>query len=244
LVCLLAVACSSSRDSGVDAGSVFCKSVAAAATGVTVANCTRPTVSLHDVQFGSEGMRQSYAFLVTCGDQTARGSWDATAGMQCLEGANLCEGGPCTPTSSIDCRLQPDCEQSGECEFSDGKCVLSEDGCAHSLIDCGLNGACHLGPNGTCVVTSDADCRSPYGSCPSCSFKGSCVSQGNCYFENGQCVAKSDGDCKNSDQCAFAGMCSLVGNSCAAASDADCAGSEVCRTSGLCKVNNNGQCGG
>jgi hypothetical protein len=233
---LVCPSCSATSDAvGTDAGSVgFCASLVVSSSGVAVANCNRPTTTLHDVHFTPTGVMESFAFTVTCGNNAARGTWDTTSGLQCAEGTFSCDGGPCTPMSSMDCRLEPNCEQQGQCEYQDGQCVLTDDGCAHSEISCGVNGACHLGPAGTCVVLSDADCQMPFGSCVSCEFKGACLAEGKCYAENGACVAKNDADCRAAQQCRFAGKCSVVGDVCGAASDMDCAGSDVCTMAGQC----------
>ena len=110
----------------------------------------------------------------------------------------------------------------------------TQEGCAQSDVPCGLSGACHLGPDGACTVLSDANCQTPFGTCPDCPYKGACATYGNCYAEGGKCVARATSDCKKSAQCAFAGKCTLDTNVCVAATDADCAGSEVCRTARQC----------
>jgi len=227
--------CSSSRDAlGADAEPIgFCASLSVSSSGVMVAYCNRPTTTLHDVRFTPAGARESFAFTVTCGGNSAHGTWDTVNGLQCVEGDFFCDG-PCTPMSSMDCRLQPNCEQLGQCGYQDGQCVLTDDGCAHSETSCGINGQCHLGPAGTCVVLTDDDCRMPFGMCSACEFKGACATEGKCTAENGACVAKSDDDCRSSQQCQFAGKCSLVVDECGAATDADCAASEVCRMAGQC----------
>jgi hypothetical protein len=209
----------------------LCKSITGQSDGLHVSNCPKGYTSLSLVTSDATGAKTSYAFAVTCGDKSVHGLWSQEGGLQCIEGAYLCEAGVCAPTSAADCAVSPNCEQLGECAYVDGKCVLSEDGCTHSEISCGLSGACHLGGDGKCAVTSDADCQ---GSCVGCTFEGPCATSGNCYQQSGACVARQDADCKKAEQCAFAGKCTLVGQACAAATDADCAASEVCRTAGQC----------
>ena len=68
-----------------------------------------------------------------------------------------------------------DSRELGLCADADGRGVATEDGCAKSIIPCGLGGACHLGATGTCTAASDADCR---GTCVDCAFKGPCVASG------------------------------------------------------------------
>jgi hypothetical protein len=236
LVTLFGPSCSSSADAGPGVASGFCANLSGGAQGVVVTNCRQPVISLRDVHYSSTGARESYAFIATCNAQSARGTWDATAGFLCAEVPAACDGGICSVLSDTDCRLEPNCEQTGACGFSNGQCVVTEDGCAHSQLACGLRGECHLGPDGTCIVTSDADCQMPFGVCPTCQFKGACESTGNCHFDNGQCVAATDGDCQRSDQCAFAGLCSLQAGACIAATDADCLRADVCTMSAQCKA--------
>jgi hypothetical protein len=181
----------------------------------------------------ASGARVSYFYVISCaGGAAAHGTWSKTNGLSCELGAvELCDGGSCPTGVTPDCSATTNCFQLGECGNADGGCVTTEEGCAKSAIPCGLSGACHLGPAGVCVATSDTDCR---GTCVDCSFKGPCVASGKCFQENGGCVARSDDDCKSSEQCAFAGLCSLQGDACVAASDDDCTPSEVCRLSGQC----------
>jgi hypothetical protein len=242
-IALLVIApsgCASSADvlTGADGGRLptgFCSALSIGVQGVLIGNCARPAVSLRDVHYTQTATRQSYGFVATCGTLSAHGTWDSSTGALCLDGMP-CDGDTCVPTSETDCRLQPNCEQQGACGYSNGQCVITDEGCAFSQLSCGVNGQCHLGPDGTCIVTSDADCQMPFGVCPACTFQGACASAGNCHFDNGQCVAATDTDCHMSDQCAFAGKCSFQGNSCIAATDADCANSEVCRSSAQCKA--------
>ncbi|HEY3593040.1 MAG TPA: hypothetical protein VGL13_04180 [Polyangiaceae bacterium] len=241
LALLSSPSCASSSDAfdGTDGSHTgFCATIFNTAQGVVVSNCNRPTVSMRDVRVDSTGKLASYAFIVICGTQAARGTWDPTAGLQCIEGAEPTCGddGGCGVMSTTDCRLQPNCEQMGACGYSNGPCVYTDDGCASSQVSCGLYGQCHLGPDGTCIVTSDADCQMPFASCASCPFHGACASAGNCHLVNGKCAAQSDGDCRGSSQCSFAGLCSLVDGACAAATDADCISAEVCTQSAQCKA--------
>jgi len=171
--------------------------------------------------------------VIICGGRSAHGVWSLAHGVECVDGAYPCEGGVCTPTSNIDCRVLTNCVELGECGFVDGTCVLTDEGCSQSKIPCGLAGQCHL-VNGRCAAISDTDCRSQFAGCSNCSFKGPCTTNGSCYQKDGACVAQDDADCKKSTQCAFAGHCSLGDEACIAASDADCTASEVCRTAGQC----------
>jgi len=183
----------------------------------------------------------SYSFLIACGNgSAAHGSWSKANGLTCVAGAySVCDGGTCVPTSDADCAMSTNCVKLGQCGYADGGCVLTDQGCAHSEIPCGLSGACHLGATGVCTATTDSDCQ---GTCIGCSFKGPCVSSGKCVQENGACVARQDADCKKADVCAFAGQCTLEGDSCIASTDSDCASSDVCRTSGQCMAIS-GTCG-
>ncbi|HMI83908.1 MAG TPA: hypothetical protein VK550_07425 [Polyangiaceae bacterium] len=213
-----------------------CASVTSHPDGIHVADCANGTISLDDIQYDRNGGKLSYDFLVTCHGRSARGTWTRTGRLTCLEGAtDPCKsGGVCTPTSDDDCRSIANCKEWGDCAYQNGKCVPTEDGCAHSDVPCGLSGQCHLGPDGVCIVVSDADCQTPFGICPNCTYKGACLTSGGCYAESGACVARSSADCKKSTQCAFAGKCTLDASTCVAATDADCRPSEVCRTARQC----------
>jgi hypothetical protein len=222
--------CSSSEGGGV------CESITSHPDGIRVSDCSPSTITLADIQYDRNGAKLSYDFIVTCNGRSVRGSWRRNGRLTCLEGASdPCQsGGMCTPTSDDDCRNIANCKSWGDCGYRDGKCVPTDDGCARSEVPCGLSGQCHLGPDGVCTVVSDADCRTPFGICPECQYKGACVTSGNCYAENGRCIAKENGDCRRSSQCAFAGKCTLSMNACIAATDADCLAAEVCRTAKQC----------
>jgi hypothetical protein len=213
-----------------------CASVTSHPDGIHLSDCSNGTVAFDHIQYDRNGGKIAYDFIVTCHGRSARGSWSRAGELQCLEGAtDPCQpGGTCTPTSVDDCRSIANCKEWGDCGYDNGKCVPTEDGCAHSDVPCGLSGQCHLGPNGTCVVLTDADCQKPFGDCPTCKYKGACLTSGTCYAENGVCVARDSTDCRASAQCAFAGKCTLVAGTCIAATDSDCAPSEVCRTSRQC----------
>jgi hypothetical protein len=234
LGCLAAV-CASLSSCSSDRSGPLCGSITGAGDGLHVSDCPHGFISLTEITYDATGAKSSYAFVATCGSESAHGIWSATNGLQCIDGGYPCEAGACTPTSSADCAVLTNCVQLGECGYLEGKCVLTEEGCSHSEISCGLSGACHLGTDGgVCTVMSDADCQKPFGNCPNCVFKGPCSTSGKCYAENGACVARLDSDCKAAQECAFAGKCSLVGGACVAATDSDCAASEVCRTAGQC----------
>lgn len=211
----------------------LCPSIAGDANGLHIGECAGGSVSVSGVTHDATGVKTSYAFVVTCKGRTAHGVWSRTNGIECLEGPFPCDGGTCTPQSSVDCRVLTNCVELGECGYADGKCVLTDEGCSGSDIPCGLSGACHL-VGGACAATSDVDCQKPFGACPDCTFKGPCATSGNCYQKDGACIAEQDGDCKKAQQCAFAGKCSLAGETCIAATDSDCTASEVCRTAGQC----------
>jgi hypothetical protein len=221
--------CSSSSNPGV------CGSITSHRDGIHLSDCSNGTVTLADVQYDRNG-KVSYDFVVTCHGQSARGSWSRTSGLKCFEGAtDPCKsGGVCTPTSDVDCQNIANCKEWGDCGYLNGKCVPTEEGCARSNVPCGLFGKCHLGPDGVCVVLSDADCQSPFGVCPDCKYQGACATYGTCYEANGACVARDSADCKRSEHCAFAGTCSVLAGKCAAVTDGDCLGSEVCRTARQC----------
>jgi hypothetical protein len=236
LLAALGAACSSAEDAGPGVQSGFCADISAGPQGLVVANCRSPSSSLRDVHYDSTGMRQAFAFIASCGAQSARGTWDATTGLVCTEAPEPCEGGICTPASAVDCRLEPNCEQAGACGYSNGQCVDTEDGCAHSQLACGLRGECHLGPDGACIVLSDADCQMPFGVCPTCQFKGACAATGSCHFVQGQCAAGTDDDCRASSQCSFAGLCTFQDGACIAATDDDCKQANVCTMSAQCKA--------
>jgi hypothetical protein len=217
--------------------SSVCDSVTSHPDGIHLTDCDNGAVSLDEIQYDHSGAKLSYDFIVTCHGSSARGTWSRTGGLTCLEGAtDPCQSGVCSPSSEDDCRSIANCREWGDCGYENGKCVPTDDGCAHSDVPCGLLGQCHLGSDGVCVVVSDADCQAPFGNCPDCMYKGACAESGHCYAENGVCVARSSADCKKSQQCAFAGQCTLDGNSCIAAIDADCAASEVCRTAHQCSA--------
>jgi len=237
LVLVLGAACSSSEDTPPDAQKVgFCANISAGPQGLAVTNCRTPSSSLRDIHYDAAGTREAFAFIASCGTQSARGTWDINAGIVCTETPEPCEGGVCTPASDLDCRLEPNCEQAGACGYSNGQCIFTEDGCAHSQLACGLRGECHLGPDGTCVVTSDADCQMPFGVCPTCQFRGACAATGACHLVNGQCAAGTDDDCRHSTQCSFAGLCTAQDGACVAATDADCLQANVCTMSAQCKA--------
>jgi hypothetical protein len=216
-------------------GGDLCPSITGHAEGVQVTDCPHGSITMSGSRYDSSGARISYAFVVICQGRSAHGIWSNTGGLKCVEGAFPCDGGTCAPTSDLDCEVLTNCTTLGECGYSDGKCVLTDEGCAASEIPCGLSGACHL-VNGACAATSDTDCQAPFGACTSCSFRGACATSGNCHLKDGACIATQDAECKASSQCAFAGKCSLSGEACIAATDSDCAGSEVCRTSGQCSA--------
>jgi len=228
LVCSVVSSCS--KD---DVGDL-CASIEGGGDGLHLTKCPRGSVTLTQITYDAAGSKDSYAFVATCGTRSARGTWSHAAGLSCIDGGYPCDGGACTPTSDVDCEILANCAKLGECGYVDGKCVLTDKGCSLSEIPCGLQGACHLGADGTCTVMSDADCQMPFGTCPDCAFKGPCITSGNCNEENGVCVAREDGDCKNAQQCAFAGKCTLKDGACIALTNTDCAGSEICRTAGQC----------
>jgi hypothetical protein len=211
----------------------LCSSIAGDSEGLQVTGCAGGTITLSAVTYDATGAKASYSFVVSCNDRSAHGVWSRTAGVECVDGAYPCDGGTCTPTSNIDCRVLTNCLELGECGYVEGKCVLTDEGCANSEILCGLSGACHL-VSGACAATSDTDCRTPFGACQGCAFKGPCATTGNCVQKEGVCIAAQDADCKKAQQCSFAGKCSLEGEACIAKIDADCTGSEVCRTAGQC----------
>jgi hypothetical protein len=213
-----------------------CSSVTSRPDGILLEDCSNGTVHLDDIHYDRADRKVSYKFLITCHGRSARGTWSRTGGLTCLEGAtDPCKsGGVCAPTSDDDCRNIANCKEWGDCGYQDGKCVPTDDGCGHSDVPCGLFGQCHLGPDGVCTVVSDDDCQTPFGSCPSCPYKGACATSGTCFAENGACVARFTTDCRKSSQCAFAGKCTLDDGACIAASDADCGPSEVCRTARQC----------
>jgi hypothetical protein len=217
-----------------DPGNELCASITGTSDGLQVADCPRGSISLSGATVDASGAKTSYSFVVLCQGRSAHGVWSSAGGLQCVEGSFPCDGSVCNPMSTLDCEVLSNCVELGECGYVDGKCVLTDEGCAKSEIPCGLSGACHLGDGGVCVALSDTDCQAPFGPCTDCGFKGACVTSGNCHMKNGACIATDDADCKKSQQCSFAGNCSLQGEACVAATDADCAGSEVCRTSGQC----------
>jgi hypothetical protein len=223
------------RCSSPDGGSV-CTSVSSGSDGIRVSDCSPSTITLDDIQYDRNGAKISYDFIVTCQGRSARGTWSRSRGLTCLEGAtDPCKGGGvCTPTSDDDCQNIANCKSWGDCGYREGKCVPTDDGCAKSEVPCGLSGQCHLSPSGVCTVLSNADCQTPFGACPECQYKGACATYGNCYAENGRCIARETSDCRKSSQCAFAGKCSLSTSECVAATDIDCASSEVCRTARQC----------
>lgn len=235
LACWLLAGASMSSCGSNDDGDL-CSSIKARSDGLHTSSCARGAVHLSQVVSDSAGTPTSYAFVISCGNgNSAHGTWSSAGGLACVPGAyTVCDGGACIPMSGADCANSTNCDQLGECGYGDGGCVLTEDGCAHSAIPCGISGACHLGPGGTCTVMSDADCLGT--SCVDCSFKGPCVTSGKCVQENGVCVARTDAACKKSEQCAFAGQCSLQDDACLAATDADCTPSEVCRTAAQCQA--------
>jgi hypothetical protein len=232
LLAAAAFHCSSSPSDSV------CGSITSHPDGIRVSDCSPSTITLDDIEYDRNGAKISYEFIVTCGGRTARGTWSRNRSLSCLEGAtDPCKsGGICTPSSEADCRNISNCKSWGDCGYRDGKCVPTDDGCAASEVPCGLSGQCHLGSDGTCTVTTHADCQTPFGSCPDCQYKGACATYGNCYADNGRCVARETTDCRKSSQCAFAGKCTLSMNACIAASDGDCFASEVCRTARQCSA--------
>jgi hypothetical protein len=220
----------SSADDGI------CDAITSRPDGIRIVDCPNATVSLDHIEYDRNGAKLSYGFIVTCQGRTARGTWSRTGGLTCLEGgADPCPpGGVCSPKSDADCRSIANCREWGHCGYQDGRCVPTDEGCARSDVPCGLFGQCHLGPDGACVVVSDADCQAPFGDCPDCAYKGACLTTGHCHAENGRCVALDSAECKKSTQCAFAGKCTADMAACTAASDADCTPSEVCRTARQC----------
>jgi len=212
----------------------LCGSLTGDTAGLHVTDCPRGLITLSEVTYDASGGKTSFAFVASCPGRSAHGIWSQAGGLECVEGTYPCEAGVCTPMSNADCAVLTNCKELGECGYLDGKCVLTDAGCSQSQIPCGLSGACHLGSGGVCTATSDDDCRSPFLGCPDCAFKGACATSGNCYAENGACVARLDSDCKKALECAFAGKCSLAGSACAAVTDSDCRASEVCRTAGQC----------
>jgi hypothetical protein len=228
-VCGVLPSCSSEPDGD------LCPAISGSPRGLQVEKCSRGTISLSAATYDATGLKTSYAFVVHCGDRSAYGIWSVANGLECVEGTSSCDGGVCTPGSNLDCAVSTNCASLGECGFSDGKCVLTDEGCSKSEIPCGLSGACHL-VDGACAATSDTDCQHPFGACPDCDLDGPCKTTGACHSKAGACVANNDADCKSSQQCSFAGKCTLQGEACMAASDADCARAEVCRTAGQCSA--------
>jgi hypothetical protein len=230
LLAAAALHCASPSSQGV------CGAITSAPDGIRVSDCPNGTVALDEVRYDRNGSKIAYDFLVTCHGLSARGSWSRADGLKCFEGAtDPCKrDGGCTPTSDDDCRSIANCKEWGDCGYQNGKCVPTDEGCAHSEVPCGLSGLCHLGPAGTCIALWDSDCQMPYGNCPDCKYKGACVTSGTCYVENGRCVARDSADCRKSTECAFAGKCTLVAGNCIAATDNDCVASEVCRTARQC----------
>jgi hypothetical protein len=219
----------------------LCSSIRGAPDGLHTSNCAGGAVTLSQVTTDATGARTSFVFVISCGNgKSAHGTWSSADGLQCSDGVySICDGGPCTPMSSSECAQGINCTDLGECGYEDGGCVLTDEGCAHSAIPCGLSGLCHMGSDGACVAMSDSDCQQ---TCTGCAFKGPCATTGRCSQVNGACVANKDSDCKKSEQCAFAGLCTLQGDACIASTDADCTTSEVCRTAGQCDAVN-GRCG-
>jgi len=232
LLAATAVTCTSNSDEG------LCASVESRQDGIHLNDCSDGTISLRDIRYNAAGAKQSYSFVITCEGRSVRGTWSKNGNFECVEGAtDPCQaGGVCTPKSDADCRLIANCKEWGDCTYRDGTCVPSDEGCARSNVPCGLSGACHLGPDGTCTALSDQDCQTPFDDCPDCLFKGACATYGNCYAAGGRCIARQGTDCRKSSQCAFSGQCSLQGDTCVAATDSDCTISEVCRTSGQCRA--------
>jgi hypothetical protein len=237
----LALAATGVSSCGNDYNGDLCNSIKASADGLHTSNCSNGIVTLSQVTTDASGARTFFAFVVSCGNgKSAHGTWSSANGLSCSDGIYaVCDGGMCTPTSSADCVVSTNCTELGQCGYADGGCVLTDDGCAHSAIPCGLSGLCHLGPDGVCVATTDTDCQN---TCQGCAFKGPCATTGRCSQVGGACVARQDSDCKKSEQCAFAGLCTLQGDACIASTDSDCTTSEVCRTAGQCMAVK-GRCG-
>ena len=132
---------------GSDSGGDLCGSLKAGSDGVHTPNCGKGVVMLSQQIADGSGAWTSYSFVVACGNgKSAHGSWNRTDGLACFDGAyTVCDGGTCVPTSDADCAMSTNCTKLGECGYADGGCVLTDQGCAHSEIPCGLSGACHLG---------------------------------------------------------------------------------------------------
>lgn len=69
-----------------------------------------------------------------------------------------------------------------------------------------------------------------------CRASESCKEDGECTFQEGECIATSDADCRASLWCGRAGYCTVNDNACYAASDSDCEGSDKCKRFGECKM--------
>ena len=95
------------------------------------------------------------------------------------------------------------CMLYGRCAAVDCQCVATKIGCGASLI-CQGQGLCSvLGKE--CAAVNDYDCTG---------FYNYCKKTGECFAENGKCVARSQKDCENSDRCKEFGYCTLQGKEC------------------------------
>ncbi len=213
------------------AASPLCPSVGAGPNGVTVADCPSGSETTTNIHYDSLGQPDSYDFDVACQGRQAHGSWNRFGGVQCTEGA--AGVGTMDAGTPMDCTQL--CQEWGDCESQNGRCIATEQGCAGSHTNCGISGLCHLGTDGLCTALSDADCRTPSAVAPpGTTAWGACAIYGNCYAAGGRCVAQQDQDCKMAEQCGYAGHCTLQNNRCVAATDMDCAASDLCRTQKKC----------
>ena len=89
------------------------------------------------------------------------------------------------------CQSTVECKQYGQCTTQSGKCVVKADeDCRRSQLCNGNAGFCSA-VKGVCRPASKSDCR----------VSSECTFNGNCAFEEGQCVASSIQLCVDSALC-------------------------------------------
>lgn len=182
---------------------------------------------------GARGMCAEVAGECTATDAGCRASDRCRRHGEC----SVAENGSCGVLADDDCKESVACKEEGLCIASHGACTRRcPDGevvCGRTSCedDCRDDGRCTL-RFGTCVPSSDAECRA----------SRACREEGRCYLItrfSPECSALDANDCLRSTGCRERGECSLSGidggkRLCVAQTPADCWRSAICRDEGRC----------
>ncbi len=190
-----------------------------------------------------------------CNVPTTELQWD-----DACPGWGLCARDACGyyfARQDADCLGSNECLIWGRCTASRGYCVVANElDCRKGAVCWEVDGTCTFDArstpagDGSCVATSDADCRAvglvlaPSGSgCvqqghteADCAAYHGCKSYGTCHLVNGICLPLTDQDCTQSYECINKGKChySEERMACVAIDDAGCAASLECKLFNRC----------